>query len=70
MAQNTWINVVADKSITNRPSHNSEVHTASGGTAAAGDFTISFDNTVIANLGTFDKVVAEARARAMAGGLK
>lgn len=70
MAQNTWINVSADKSAANRPSHNSDLHTATGGTAAAADFTISFDNTVVTNLGIFDTLVTAARLRAIAGGLK
>lgn len=70
MAQNTWINVTADKSAANRPSPNSQVHIAVGGTAAANDLTVSYDSAVITNIATFDKCVAEARLRAVAGGLK
>ena len=68
MAQNTWINVTADKGT--RPNHTSDVHEAKGGTAAAADLTVSYDSAVITSLGTFDTAVSAARLRAIAGGLK
>lgn len=68
MAQNTWINITADKGT--RTDHTHDVHEAKGGTAASGDLTISFDSAVITSLGTFDTAVATARLRAIAGGLK
>lgn len=68
MAQNTWINITADKGA--RPDHTSDRHDAKGGTAASGDLTISYDSAVITNLGLFDTAVAAARFRAMAAGLK
>lgn len=70
MAQNTWINITADASTSNRPDHNSELHQAAGGTAASGALTVSFDSAVVTNLGTFDKMLSVARARAIAAGLK
>lgn len=68
MAQNTWINITADKGT--RPNHTSDLHQASGGSAASGDLTVSYDSAVITNLGTFDTALASARQRAIAGGLK
>lgn len=70
MAQNTWINITADASSSSRPDHNSEVHTAKGGTSASGDLTVSYDSAVVTNLGMFDKMLASARQRAVSGGLK
>lgn len=68
MAQNTWINITADKG--SRPNHTSDLHDAKGGTAAAGDLTVSYDSAVITSLGTFDTAIAAARLRAIGGGLK
>lgn len=70
MAQNSWINVTADKAAANRPSPNSHVHSAAGGTAASGDFTVSYDSAVVTNIAIFDTLIAAARLRAIAGGLK
>jgi hypothetical protein len=69
MAQNTWINLGADKSTTSKPDGDGN-HTAAGGTSASGDFTISFDSTVVTSLNMFDSLVRRARLRAMSGGLK
>lgn len=69
MAQNTWINLGADKSAASTPDGNHH-HTVAGGTSASGDFTISYDSAVVTNLNVFDSLVKAARLRAMAGGLK
>lgn len=70
MAQDTWVNVTADLSAANRPSPNSHVHTAKGGPAASSDFTISYDSAKVTGIAIFDTLVAAARLRAIAGGLK
>lgn len=69
MAQNTWINLGADKSTASKPDGEGH-HTASGGTSASGDFTISYDSAVVTSLSIFDSLVRAARLRAMGGGLK
>lgn len=69
MAQNTWINLGADKTAATK-SDGEGRHTAAGGTSASGDFTISYDSAVVTNLNIFDSLVRAARLRAMAGGLK
>lgn len=69
MAQNTWINLGADKSSATTPP-DSHHHSAAGGTSASGDFTVSYDSAVVTNLNMFDSLVRAARQRAIAGGLK
>lgn len=69
MAQNTWINLGADKSAASKPDGEGH-HTANGGTSASGDFTISYDSAVVTSLVMFDSLVRAARLRAQAGGLK
>jgi hypothetical protein len=69
MAQNTWINMAADKSsaTTTDGGHH---HAVSGGSSALGDFTISYDSAVVTNLNMFDTLVRAARLRAAGSGLK
>lgn len=69
MAQNIFINVGADKSAAT--THESQHHnTASGGTSASGDFTVSYDSAVVTSLNVFDSLMKTARQRAIAAGLK
>lgn len=68
MAQNTWVNITADKGT--RQNHTQDLHGAAGGTAASGDLTVSWDSAVVTNLGSWDTAVAAARQRAIGGGLK
>lgn len=69
MAQNIWINATADKA-TAQTQESLHHHTVSGGASASGDFTVSFDNTVVTTLNAFDSLVRAARQRAIAAGLK
>lgn len=69
MAQNTWINVVGDKSAATK-TDGDHVHSVSGGAAAAGDLTVSYDSTVVTTLRAFDTLLRAARARVVSGGLK
>lgn len=69
MAQNTWINLGADKSAASTPD-NTHHHSVSGGASASGDFTVSYDSAVVTNLNIFDSLVRAARQRVIAGGLK
>lgn len=70
MAQNTWLNITVDPAASRRPNPTGHQHTIVGGTAAAGDMTISFDSAVVTTLAIFDTAVAQCRNRAMGGGLK
>lgn len=70
MALNTFVNVTIDKAAANRPDANSHLHTAIGGTASAGDMSISWDSAVMTSLAIFDTVVRAARLRAQSAGLK
>jgi len=69
MAQNTWINITADKAVTTK-TDGDHSHTVSGGTSASGDFTVSYDNAVVTKLSVYDTLARAARQRAIAGGLK
>jgi len=69
MAQNMWINLTAAKSSSSNPD-GCDRHPVSGGAAASGDFTISFDSAVVTNLNTFDSLVRAARLRVAGAGLK
>jgi hypothetical protein len=69
MAQNVFINANADKSASKTPD-NLHYHTVSGGAAASGDFTISYDSTVVTTLAMFDTLVRQVRLRLQGGGLK
>ena len=69
MAQNTWINLTADKSAATTPP-GSHHHAVAGGTSATGDLTVSFDSAVVTTLNVFDSLVQAARQRAVAAGLK
>jgi hypothetical protein len=69
MAQNTYINATADKSAASNPT-GSHYHKVSGGTSASGDFSISYDSSVVTDLNVFDSLVRAARQRAIAAGLK
>lgn len=69
MAQNIWLNATSDKAAATIPD-NLIRHTVSGGASASGDFTVSFDNTVVTSLNVFDSLVKAVRQRAIAGGLK
>ena len=70
MAQNTFLNSVADKNAANKPDRQNHGHSSNVAGAAAGDFTISFDNAVVTKLNTFDSLVASVRQIAIATGLK
>ena len=69
MAQNTWINITADKAMSTK-TDGYHYHSVSGGTSASGDLTVSFDSAVVTNLASFDTLMRAARQRAIAGGLK
>lgn len=69
MAQNIWINAVADKA-TAQTQDNLHHHTVTGGASASGDFTVSFDNAVVTTLAAFDSLIRQVRQRAIAAGLK
>ena len=79
MAQDTWINVTAGLNVSKVPdlggvpnveNVGGAYNTAAGGTAAAGNFTVSFDSAVVTTLSIWDACVATARRRAIGGGLK
>ena len=70
MAQNTWLNTTVGKNSASIPDKNSHSHACSGGTAAAGDMTVSWDSAVVTNINIWDSVVAASRLRAVASGLK
>lgn len=72
MAQNTWLNAVVNKNAALIPDKINIVsgHVIVGGGSAANDMTVSWDSAVVTNLNTWDSVVAAARLRAIAGGLK
>lgn len=69
MAQNTWINLTSDKSASSTPDSQHH-HSVSGGTAATGDLTVSYDSAVVTSLNIFDSLVRAARLRAIGAGLK
>ncbi len=70
MAQNTWLNVTVNKNAANIPDKTSIVNVVVGGGSAANDMTVSWDSAVVTNLNTWDSVIATARQRAVASGLK
>lgn len=69
MAQNTWINLTTAKSTASAPD-SGDHHGVSGGSAASGDFTVSFDSAVVTNLNIFDSLVRSVRLRLAGAGLK
>lgn len=69
MAQNVWINASADKS-SGTVQDSLHHHTIAGGTAASGDFTVSFDSAVVTSLAIFDSLMKQVRQRVIGGGLK
>lgn len=69
MAQNTWINIAGDKAAATKKDGD-ENHTVSGGAAAAGDFTVSYDSAVVTTLHVYDTMARAARARVVSSGLK
>jgi hypothetical protein len=70
MAQNTWLNTAVGKNSANIPDKRDHVHSVTGGAAAAGDMTVSWDSAVVTNLNTWDSAIAAMRKRAIGGGLK
>lgn len=69
MAQDNWLNVTVDANIASGDPTRAK-HGVSGGTAAAGDVTFSFDHTKLTTLNAADSIWAAVRLRLIAGGLK
>ena len=67
MAQDTWLNLTLDAGTSAPDKHK---HGCTGGTAAAGDATFSYDHAKLTTLNAVDSVFATIRQRLLAAGFK
>jgi hypothetical protein len=70
MAQDTFVNVTADKNSATKVDGSDHRHSPSIGGSASGDFSISYDKAVVTRLATLDSLYASARKQASSSGLK
>ncbi len=70
MAINTWINVTLDPNVSAVVDRTAHFHSASGGTAQAGDVSMAFDSAKVTRLSILDSAYDIIRKRAASAGLK